>query len=69
MMGRPGTEDTLLGSGLVSSRMDTQDVSPGAIQPGKEEDLVARPETPETFDHLCLQALLELRLQLASNSS
>ena len=49
-VGGSGTEDSFLGAGFVSARVDTEDVAVGAIKPGEEEDSFAYLERRERVE-------------------
>src|SRR6185436_3311869 len=52
---RARAENALPRPGGVPPRVDAQNVATSAIEPGEDEDLVARPEALESFEHLRLE--------------
>ena len=52
---RPCAEDAFLRSGLVSPRMDVQNIAARSMQPGEDDNVVAGPNVPEALNHLRLE--------------
>ena len=50
-VGRAGAEDALLRPGQVAARMHPQDVTPSAIQPREDQDVVADANAVEGLEH------------------